>query len=761
MLISIRARIESVHHWSIRSVKTGTWTAGRISFILGVSIAYGVWFDAIDSVSCCPPRYSVTLANSGALPGNEPLRIPIGEIFGGNVVYQAWNILGHLIPAFALVMFYPKKFELFIAAALISSTIMDSPIWGIMKLYWHGDDLTKNMPRDNLLCNRVHTRDFKEWIFYYYDPKGQCLVWNEAWPSKDYLPNVPNGTVIFWSIVLRGAGAGYLIWHQNKKERKGEEFSLLRLVGLSRQQLYPSDDTLPDDISSITFDHKDSKGNPVKFLWGVATSSYQVEGNITTNDWDTFTNSDTIRSLVAFRASIAKIDLHLESPGKAVDHWNLDVFSQDLERAKSLGINAYRLSVEWSRIQPNNSNDFDSDAIQHYRKMLNLIVQNCMTPILTLNHITLPKWVLTPPETFLGTEDEGFRTSLGGWENPATVDAFVKFVQFVVPKFKDVVNYWITINEPVGSIMGAGYLAGIWSPGFFAAADRAKKVLFNLVEAHVRAYDAIKGLAGAGAQVGFAHAMVFPKVSQEPDLFGNNMEAAAQWDYCFNRFFLEAVIEGIENKEVLLSNRNTRVRDDWRGRLDFVGINYYRSIYIKSIFPVVPWFGGLVDEDMSKSNYRHNCLNDLGWEIYPGGLYRFLKYLDKRFHLPILITENGFAEASDGLPGSGSLGGKRASYIVAHLAQVLHAIKEKVNVLGYVHWSIVDNWEWAYDYLPKARFGLYTVNRDVVASTVSKGEEILPRTKTQGAAALEYIISQRKMADAEAKFGRISPAGDK
>ena len=144
--------------------------------------------------------------------------------------------------------------------------------------------------------------------------------------------------------------------------------------------------------------------------------------------------------------------------------------------------------------------------------------------------------------------------------------------------------------------------------------------------------------------------------------------------------------------------------------------------------------------------------------IYPGGLYRFLKYLDGRYGLPVLITENGLAEASDGTPGGEALEGKRGPYIVAHLSQVLHAIKEGVNVIGYLHWTIADNWEWDYDYLAKARFGLYTVDRG--AGPKIRPGTALPRKKTRGAEALEYIIDLGRIGDAAAKFGTISPSGD-
>src|SRR5579864_6872594 len=114
---------------------------------------------------------------------------------------------------------------------------------------------------------------------------------------------------------------------------------------------YPYDDTLPD-ISNVQFYSKDTKNNPTKFMWGVATSSYQVEGNITKNDWEVFTHIEGINESLSVLIAkwLGHVNLKIESPGNAVNHWDLDVFSKDLELAKSLGINAYRLSLEWSRI---------------------------------------------------------------------------------------------------------------------------------------------------------------------------------------------------------------------------------------------------------------------------------------------------------------------------------------------------------------------------------------------------------------------------
>jgi beta-galactosidase len=311
--------------------------------------------------------------------------------------------------------------------------------------------------------------------------------------------------------------------------------------------------------------------------------------------------------------------------------------------------------------------------------------------------------------------------------------------------------------------MGLGYLVGVFPPGLVLAGDRAKNVLFKLIEAHVRAYDAIKRSAGSSARVGFAHNMIFPKTDIRPNLLGNNEEATAQFDYCFNRLFLEAVIDGIESRQISMSSRDARVRADWKGRLDFIGLNYYGPAYIfqdELVSIAASWAGGRYNQSLQGATQPHNMLTELGSEIYPGGLYRFLKYLDGRFHLPILITENGISEASDsvvvGNHENEAPRAVRAPYIIAHLQQVLHAIQEGVNVIGYTYWTLVDTWEWSDK--DRAKYGLFSIDRNSPGAAASS-QQPLPRTETQGAAALQYVIRLGRLGDAPVRFGTIPPSG--
>jgi len=242
---------------------------------------------------------------------------------------------------------------------------------------------------------------------------------------------------------------------------------------------------------------------PAAFLWGASTASYQVEGGITNNYWHYFITSEVIRKRVsALKRSDSS---NLVPAGDAARTWDPEYYWRDFELAKKLGFNSFRISLEWSRIEPEQG-QWDQKALSHYAEMIRSIRDAGLTPIITLNHLTLPLWVLTPPAHFakkidvcLGNlipreledvplsdpiPDDPFWNSLQGWENNRTVPEFVRFVGFVVQELKDLVDYWVTVSEPVGAVIYMGYIAGLWPPGFVFDALRAKKALHNLILAH-------------------------------------------------------------------------------------------------------------------------------------------------------------------------------------------------------------------------------------------------------------------------------------
>ena len=536
---------------------------------------------------------------------------------------------------------------------------------------------------------------------------------------------------------------------------------------------------------------------PSDFLWGAATAGYQVEGDICNNDWDFFTSDAAIHARVATLGKLASPPEHfrLRPAGSAVHHANLHVLKDDLDRCRALGMNAYRFSVEWSRIEPQ-PGDLRADVLENYYvQVVREIKARHMEPVLTLQHMTLPRWVLTPSNVNqtlvqaatspwrlwlalaalvvfgapaalglaafrlpMAGESRAFRRSLRGWKSAETVDHYIAYVRFVVSRLRhEGVKFWLTLNEPVGSLIGLGYLGGVWPAGFSLDGERAYRAYLHLLKAHVRAYHAIKALQ-PDAQVSLAHHMAFCKVSTERVLAvrGNNAAATRQLDYVYHQHFLDAVIDGRVDVAIQHEPARRRYVDSqqffgiapsaWRPTLDFIGLNYYRAVYVRHdplLAVVAGRFWGGVPKTNEASGMQHN---DLGWEVFPEGLYTILKQLARRYNRAILITENGMAEAVDK---------HRASYIISHVQQVQRARSEGVDVMGYLHWSIVDNYEWAYQYEARARFGLFRVSR----MDLETPDGSFPRHITEGARAMQAVIALRD-ADATAGcFGAYHPSG--
>lgn len=186
-----------------------TWTKKRVGIIIFVAVAYGAWFNYLDSITYCKGL------------GNQQDCIDVGKMFGNNNFYQPWNVIGHCIPGLFMLLLKPKKLELFIAGILISSAVMDSPLWGVMRIS-HGELLWHQVGDD---CY-AKTNSLSEWIVYYYNPFGHCQVWKDPWPW----PGMPTSALIFWSLVVRIVAAGGLIWLQERQEAMNREFSLKNII---------------------------------------------------------------------------------------------------------------------------------------------------------------------------------------------------------------------------------------------------------------------------------------------------------------------------------------------------------------------------------------------------------------------------------------------------------------------------------------------------------------------------------------------------
>lgn len=337
--------------------------------------------------------------------------------------------------------------------------------------------------------------------------------------------------------------------------------------------------------------------------------------------------------------------------GQACDQYNR--YEKDFDLAGDLNHNAHRLSIEWSRIEPKKG-QFASSAIEHYKKVLKTLKMRHIKVMLTLHHFTNPLWI----------------AEIGGWENRKTPWYFERFVKQIVPELKDYVDFWITINEP-GVYVWHHYLEPVW-PGAKKGWLGQVKTYFNFASAHKKAYKLIHQL-DPNKPVGIAQ----------------NIQT---YDATHKSSLPEQI--GVIFSD-LISNRGFYSLT--RGYHDFLGINYYfHHRYICK--------DGLIPKVINVTGFTKD-ISDMGWEIYPQGLFEALTNISN--HLPIYITECGIATSNDD---------RRIRFLMQYLEQLYRAIKFGVLVKGFFYWSLLDNFEWHHGFGPK--FGLVEVDFKTQKRTV-------------------------------------------
>jgi beta-glucosidase len=389
---------------------------------------------------------------------------------------------------------------------------------------------------------------------------------------------------------------------------------------------------------------------PINFLWGSATAAHQVEGNNTNNNWWEWEQEG---------GHIADGSVS----GIACDQYNR--FKDDIQLMKELGHQCYRFSLEWSRIEPKNGY-FDANAIDHYRDILTTLIENDITPMVTLHHFTNPIWL----------------QKMGAWENPEIIDLFERYTIHVAEELGDLIPFWNTINEPMVVAL-LGYLLGTHPPnkqdmGTFG------KVAVNLLKSHGKAYNAIHRTVKSAKrpQVGIVHNVVAFE-PYNPNSAGDKRETKFR-DQTFNWWILDSIESGI----IKAPFGKNEEEDYFKNSTDFIGMNYYfRFLMKEGTFNLIPGPGEK---------------NDMGNEIYPEGLFNLLVSA-KKYNKPIYITENGICTSDDR---------RRCKFILQHLMATHRALQQGVDVKGYIYWSTLDNFEWAEGFA--MRFGLVEMNYDTL-----------------------------------------------
>jgi beta-glucosidase len=392
---------------------------------------------------------------------------------------------------------------------------------------------------------------------------------------------------------------------------------------------------------------------PAGFAWGVATSAHQVEGGTSNNQWAAWEDKGRIKSG--------------DHVGLACDWWRNA--EQDFDRAQSLGVNALRLSLEWSRIQPEEGR-WDPAALARYREMLKALERRGIRPFVTLHHFTNPLWF----------------EAKGGFRSPQSVDLFQRFTQRVIASLGDLCTDWTTFNEP-NVYSALGYFLGEFPPGHKGRFLQAAHVTRHLCLAHAAAYGTIHALQ-QNANVGWAqHYVVFKPRRPE--------SAVDRWlsgfvDRRFNDNFAESLRTG---QAPFPLNKFGHDLAEVKGTCDYVGINYYSRLRagVHLTSPHTGFFKLTVPP--------HKPQGDSGIEVpygeaYPEGLRQAVeRFLP--FRKPIYILENGVPDRADRI---------RPWLIESTVSQMQALLSEGVDLRGYFHWSLTDNFEWNEGW--HLRFGL-------------------------------------------------------
>jgi len=378
---------------------------------------------------------------------------------------------------------------------------------------------------------------------------------------------------------------------------------------------------------------------PANFLWGTATSSTQVEGHVT-NEWTDFTARD------GGNCHIACNSYHR--------------YHEDVDWMAQLGVKAHRMSIEWSRLQSTPFAPLDEDELARYRVIFERMTAAGITPMVVLHHFSNPPWI----------------TSSGGWLNPATVSAFLDYIKKLSVALRRHVRIWNTFNEP-DTYASCTYVIGEFPPHYKWRFAAFRTVIRHMAQAHRKACEILRqeGSDLGPVEVGFSKNWTCFESFKKTSLWDHGVAAVSH--ALFNRFVLHSFLGG-KRKE----------------SSTYLGLNYYGRVRYHHFRPLIPTYGfspgqlagmGVICDDM--------------FERHPDGMETVLHQLQKRYQLPMYITEHGSASDDEAF---------RERDLKQNLAALHRAISGGADVRGFFYWSLLDNFEWQFGYSKK--FGLVEVD---------------------------------------------------
>ncbi len=512
-------------------------------------------------------------------------------------------------------------------------------------------------------------------------------------------------------------------------------------LGCGSSETPPAGDAGPTALDWPAIGSPSAPSGKGSFRFGVASAATQIEDQNKATDWFVWTSPPPL--------GLGKGTFI----GDASKGYTLSI--ADIDLLAEMHLDSYRFSIEWARVEPV-KDQIDEAALAHYSALIDALIARNIRPMITIHHFSNPVWIDDPSDKpcVNGPTDKnlcGFDNAVGG---PLVVKEIAEHARLLAKRFGDRVDEWCTLNEPVNYLL-ASYGVGTSPPGKSAIIDGRVTEKFGLamktyIAAHTEMYKAIKEADtvdadgdSVPASVGFTHGAQewIPSRAGKISTVPADLAARDRMFWVYEYLFVEAIRQGSFDTD--FDGTLDEPHPEWKGTIDWLGVQYYFRAGVSANNPIIPVlnltpcfdpfdFGACIPP--LDPTYLVPAMK---YEHHPQGLYTMLADMGKRWpDLPLTVTESGIAT---------TVGPRRSEMIVRALESIDKARKEGVDVRGYYHWSIYDNFEWALGYGP--RFGLYSVDFQTYA-----------RTATEGATTLGAIAEERKIsAEMRSKYGGSGP----